>query len=411
MEFNVLAISSLHPENRIFEDYCRGIQVNSGGRYHFVDYMDLYLREGQLETEKHIEKLVVDDNINLIFFILRSGDLTFDVNFMERLSRQAFIAMNFFDTEYYFEPVDRYYAQVADLVMLPDYLSKFRYELLNIGAISTFSLFDKNCYKVLNVEKKGIDVSFVGNLATANRKEYVDFISGHGIGIETFGANTAHGFVTFERMVEIFNDSRINVNFTGTMSKSTWYGSMYGLRINQRIRQCKGRPIEIALCGGFVLTEYAPGIDKMFEIGKEIDVFRTKGELLDKIRYYLENPQIRQEMAMRAYERAVRDYDCVSGFSRVFSMISELQRGEKTLFFDKDFEKRFASYRFFYIPFFVLTGRFLQLFQEIGLLFRLRRFRISYAYNYMLKGTALYMNRHPSLKRKLMGFLGIPYRN
>ena len=35
----------------------------------------------------------------------------------------------------------------------------------------------------------------------------------------------------------------------------------------------KGRCQEIALSGGFVLSEYAPGLEDLFDIGTEIDVF------------------------------------------------------------------------------------------------------------------------------------------
>ena len=56
--------------------------------------------------------------------------------------------MNFLDPNIFFEIADRYYAQTADLTLLADYLIKYHYEILNIKAICTFSLFDKNYYNI-----------------------------------------------------------------------------------------------------------------------------------------------------------------------------------------------------------------------------------------------------------------------
>ena len=164
-------------------------------------------------------------------------------------------------------------------MLLPDYLSKFRYELLNINALCTFSLFDKQYYKKLDAKEKSIDVSFVGDMAKGNRREYIDYLSANSIPIKCYGHNTENGPVDFEKMIDVFNRSKININFTGAVDNSSL---ILGSGINNRIKQSKGRPVEIALCGGFVLTEYAPGIENMFEIGKEMGVFHSAEELAEK---------------------------------------------------------------------------------------------------------------------------------
>lgn len=407
---NVLAISHFDKANHIFEGYCEGVKANSSN-YHYIDYLDLYLQKGKKGCEGIIEKLVIEENINCIFLILRSADLTFDISFMERLSRRSFIVMNFFDTLYYFEPVDRYYAQTADLVLLPEYLSKYNYESLGIKALCTFSLFNSNHYSFLNNSTKNIDVSFVGNLATADRKEYADCLIDSGISVSLYGANTANGFIDFNGMIKVFNDTRINLNFTGMITKGVRYSTLFSLNIHQRMKQVKGRPIEIALCGGFVLSEYAPGIEEMFKIGEEMDVFRTKEELLEKVRYYLNNDEERERIARRGYERAIRDYDCVNGFAKVFAIITDQRKAEKRVYLDKDFIRNYVSYRFFYITLFALGVKIKPLLEEIGIIFKYRRLSLSMAFNYILKAAGLYMRRFPRVKRKVMGVLRIPYRD
>lgn len=381
---NVLTLAHLHrlhtKHNRIFEDWCDGIRANSGD-YHFIDYVELYSDVGKKAFEKQVEKLIIERNINYIFLALYSGDLTLDSNFLRRLSELSFLVINFFDTEHYFEPVDRYYAQAADLVLLPDYLSKFRYELLNISALCTFSLFNKDNYRRSDAAKS-IDVSFVGDVAKGERREYIDYLLKNQILLECYGNNTENGLIGFDRMVEIFNRSRININFTGVVDNASL---ILGSKINNRIRQSKGRPIEIALSGGFILTEYAPGIEHMFEIGKEMDVFRTREELQEKIKYYLVHEKEREEVAQRGYERAIRDYDSKAAFSRVFEAIKNYKKAESVIYLDKAFIRDYSSYRFVYIVRFLIRGKIKGLLEELGIILRNGKISFCTAYKYAVR--------------------------
>lgn len=98
----------------------------------------------------------------------------------------------------------------------------------------------------------------------------------------------------------------------------------YCLNINNRIRQNKGKPIEISLCGGFVLTEYVSGIEKVFN-SADIDTFLTKEELLCKVQFYLNNHNLREEMAKRAYKHAVKNYDSIEAFKIIFNKIYQIK--------------------------------------------------------------------------------------
>ena len=353
---NVLVLSHFNEGNRIFEDYCNGIKAHSGN-YYFVDYIHLYSIEGKGRSEKQIQKFVIDKNIDCIFFIWWSCDLTFDLQFIEKLSSLATIVMNYFDTEYFFEGVDRYYAQLADLVILPDCLSRYQYRQLDINALTTFSLYDKDFYSKNDGIGKSIDVSFVGNLKQSNRKAYIDYLKTNGIAVETFGVGSDNGFVSNQEMVEVFNKSKINLSFTMTSDRRNYV--INPPAISERVKQSKGRPSEIALSGGFILSENAPGIEEMYSIGQQMDVFKTKEDLLEKIRYYLANEQKREEISAAGYQRALNDYDAISGFKKVFSKIEELGRScNKTLYMDREFIDNFVAYRFFYIFQFLLNGKF-----------------------------------------------------
>lgn len=405
-EINTLALAHFHKlhtsYNRIFADYCHGIEANST-KFHLIDYIEWYSNFDKREFEAKIEKEIIEKKINYLFIIFYSGDLTLDVEFVKKLSESIFIVMCFFDTEHYFEAVDRYYAQAADLVVLPDYLSKFKYEILNINAMCTFSLFDKNYYRRVENVEKSIDVSFVGDIGKNDRKIHVDYLLENKIPIKCYGHNTENGLIDFNKMIEIFNRSRININFTGSMDNSSL---ILGSKINNRIKQSKGRPVEIALCGGFVLSEYSPGIEHMFEIGREMDVFHTKEELLEKIRYYMVNEKEREEIAGRGYERAVRDYDSMAGFAKVFEVIKKSKKAEPSgVYLDDEFIRNYTSFRFLYITRFFIHGKIKNLLQELTVILKNRKVNICRAYRYafreLMERGSDYLGRYPHMKKIL----------
>ncbi|MFZ3059420.1 MAG: glycosyltransferase [Candidatus Methanoperedens sp.] len=404
-DLNVLAISisNVQDKNRIFEDYCHGIKANSKN-YYFVDYFELYLKMGKKAFEKHIKNLVITKKIDYIFFILMSGDLTLDIYFIERLSKRAFIIMNFFDSPIFFETVDRYYAQVADLILLPDYLIKYQYEILNINAICTFSLFNKDYYRKFENINKSIDISFVGDVTRKKRMEYIDFLRKNNIPIRTYGRGSEEGFADFNQMMETFNKSKINLNFTGIINSNNL---ILGKKIANRINLCNGRSIEIALCGGFVLAEYANGMEKMFKIGEEIDTFHTKDELLDKIKFYLANESEREKIAKKGHERAIRDYDTSEGFLKVFDAITKIRRSNKIIYLDQDFLSNYVSCKFYYMTRFLLLGRFRNFFEELKIFCRFGKISYSQVYAYILKAISIHLDKYPVVKIKLKRYLKI----
>ena len=64
------------------------------------------------------------------------------------------------------------------------------------------------------------------------------------------------------------------------------------------------RSVEIPACGGFMLAERTPEHSRLFEEGVEAEYFDTCGELLEKVRYYVANPDKAAEIARQAFVRA-----------------------------------------------------------------------------------------------------------
>ncbi len=398
--YNILTLSSHNNGiNKIFEDYCNGIKANCEN-YYYIDYIDLYLSKGKCAFEAYIENIVAEKKIDAVFFIWWSCDLTFDIKFLEKLSKKTALVMNFFDTEYYFEAVDRYYAQLADLVILPDEMSVYRYKQLYINVHNSFSLFDNNYYKKQPETVRDIDVSFIGNLKNADRADYVKYLKENGINVQTYGTGSDNGFASFEQMVSIFNRSKINLNFTTLATSENYIVPLPS--INQRIRQSKGRPIEASFCCGFVLSQYAAGIEEMFKIGEEFDVFHSKEEMLEKIKYYLAHEGRREEMAGKSYQRALKQYEVKAGFKIIFDKLKDLPPKQVfPLYIDDVFLRSYNSSRFFYIARHFISGNFSLAWEELAVVCRYRKISLSMAYFFAIKGVVFALLKKPELYDKL----------
>jgi len=55
-------------------------------------------------------------------------------------------------------------------------------------------------------------------------------------------------------------------------------------------------------CGGFLLTNYTPGLETIFTKGGHLEWYHSQEECLDLIRYYLKHDHKRQEIALKGYD-------------------------------------------------------------------------------------------------------------
>ena len=89
---------------------------------------------------------------------------------------------------------------------------------------------------------------------------------------------------------------------------------------NRRV-QIKGRNFEIPGSGGFLLTQYAGGIEEYFVPGLEIATFSNDGELLERIQYFLSHDREREAIKSAGYQRALTDHTFQKRFEDIFQII------------------------------------------------------------------------------------------
>lgn len=354
----------------------------------FLDYHDIYAERGHGGSQKFIKDYVREKGIETLIFVPDSTSFHFPPAFFSGLRERVFTAMMAGDTIYYFDVRDKHYAAAADLFIILDSFGKAR-EFRELGGdtLVLLSSYDRSRYVKYENREKTLDVSFVGAFAgRQDRLDYVDFLRRNGVDVKVFGAGAPGGPLTLPQMVEVFNKSRINLNFTGASSVSCLNR---GNPIPPGTKQLKSRQVEAALCGSFALSEDAPGMEETLRPVTEMAMFTTKEELLEKIKYYLSHEEEREAIADRAYQRAIKDHDVSLEIPKLLAEIEARRRSGKraraAVPLDAVFNRNFASYRLLYILKFLKTFKFGFALEELAIILRMRTVDLSQLYTFFVE--------------------------
>jgi hypothetical protein len=77
------------------------------------------------------------------------------------------------------------------------------------------------------------------------------------------------------------------------------------------------RDIEAPMLGACYLTEWTQGLEALYDLGHEIETYRTPEELTEKLDALRQDPQRRSRMRNRAQRRALRDHSVSRSVARI----------------------------------------------------------------------------------------------
>ena len=139
------------------------------------------------------------------------------------------------------------------------------------------------------------DIGFCGNYL--NRKEWVDTIS------TKFNIKTDI-FVIGDDMVKAVNGYKIH--FNRNISDD----------INFRTFETMG-------CDTLLFTNYTPDLDKLFDMEKHMVVYKDKVDLLEKLKYYLDNKEERLKLSKSGYEWVKTNHTFINRAKELINIIKE----------------------------------------------------------------------------------------
>lgn len=167
------------------------------------------------------------------------------------------------------------------------------------------------------------DVVFIGHYESDGRLNYIKQILKNNINLKLFGPEKDWAFIANDDMlssyypirsvwgkdyVKAIRGSKIALCFLSKLNRDTY------------TRRC----FEIPATGTMMLAEYSDDLSSMFVEGKEVEFFRTKEELIDKIKHYLKNDSLREYIAYNGMLRVQRDgHDVISRMKQMLNYLQE----------------------------------------------------------------------------------------
>jgi FkbM family methyltransferase len=181
------------------------------------------------------------------------------------------------------------------------------------------------------------DVTFVGQ-CYGDRADHVMWLRDHGVDVRVWGPrwhfhvrprsrnplkrlfgtpaglppDAVGGILSDADMIRMYSRSKINVGF-----------SMCGERArpSERVVHIRLRDFEVPMSGGFYLVEHQDELLEFFDVGQEIETYRSREEMLDKIRFYLAHDAERDRIRHAGRARCLRDHTWQHRFAAVFREI------------------------------------------------------------------------------------------
>jgi len=337
----------------------------------YFDFLTLMDKYGRDEMNRRLIEVARSEKPDVMFTVL----------YEEQLCREAVRSISesgttqtvnwFCDDHWRFESFSQHWAPCFNWVISTSASALPKYERIGYAnVIKSQYACNHFSYHKLDLPKK-YDVTFVGQ-PHSNRRLIVESLRERGFNVNAWGHGWETGRLTQEEMIEVFNQSRINLNLTKTSSRGhvdpaeqplePWGGRFkqaafqsskrvlnhvpFGRQFKGLVKQAigwdaaspsgvatavqpevqwdtfpdqiKGRNFEIPACGGFALTGLAENLEDYYSLGSEVVCYGDVDDMASVIQEYLEDDDKREAIAQAGYRRTLSEHTYVHRFAEIF---------------------------------------------------------------------------------------------
>lgn len=141
---------------------------------------------------------------------------------------------------------------------------------------------EPQAYPKFDLLTKKYDICFVGHISSKNREDALDRM------FKEF-PNFYYGQRLFEEAARKYAESKI----------------VFNIAMKEDVNM---RCFETLATGSFLLTDWVPSIDELFEDGKHLVLYRSMDECIEKAKYYLSHDEERERIAQAGYEHVMKNH-------------------------------------------------------------------------------------------------------
>jgi spore maturation protein CgeB len=163
-------------------------------------------------------------------------------------------------------------------------------------------------YFPLNI-KKIYDVGFIGK-KYGIREKVVNKLLNSGINAKAHGPGWHDGKLPLEKNNEFFNQCKIVLGI-GTIGYCTDF-------FNPKLRD-----FDAPMSGSLYITNRTPELKELFDEGENIELFDTLDELVEKVKFYLNNENARLDIEKKALKHSMDNHTYEKRIQTLFENLSD----------------------------------------------------------------------------------------
>jgi len=149
-----------------------------------------------------------------------------------------------------------------------------------------------------------VDISFIGSVSQyPSRKMAISMLAQGDVDIVVRGGQL-DDHLSIEDYAGYLRASKISLNFPQAA-------------YSDDLMHCKGRVMEITLCGALLVEQENPETRRWFKPGIDYVDYRHEKDLLDKVRYYLSHNAEREAIARAGHRKATDEYTAAAFWHRL----------------------------------------------------------------------------------------------
>lgn len=292
------------------------------------DYMQEMRLSGKSAMNRRLVEVTSNGGFDVAIFSLYTNQL--DFNTVDKV-RGMTKTLSFFHDDTWRREYVRSWAPHFDFFTSSDPECKNKYTKAGLPHVIHFPFgANERLYRPLNLPKRH-DVSFVGGWHPV-REWLISRLRKAGIQVAVAGDGWPNGIIEHEAMVRMFNESRINLNLSNSRSwdlRMLTAMHVKGLRqllSAKAFEQIKARHFEINSCGSFQLSYYVDGLERAYAPGQEIGLYLDPDDMIEKVRYYLNDADLRERIAAAGLARTLNEHTFKIRFDRVFNEMGLARR-------------------------------------------------------------------------------------
>ncbi len=169
-------------------------------------------------------------------------------------------------------------------------------------------IYTKRSQLIARLRKEGIDVKWWGPRLCRQMRNLKYFYGG-------VHRSWTGGEAYMKDFADVIRHSKI---FVGQDADTPFKG-----------KYLSNRSFAVMGCGGFYLCRRTSGIESIYDVGREMDVFDTDDEMVEKVRYYLDHEEERRTIALAGQRRVLADYTYEQQMRKIFEWVLGELKGKR----------------------------------------------------------------------------------